>query len=181
MNTNINSKRINLGYYVYAFLDPTIAEETKTDIATFTHRPFYIGKGTEKRINNTSRNPKVNTRIKAIKSESQEPVIIKLIEGISNLHAYRIENSLIHQIGREDLMRGPLLNLTGGINPTEWETPAEDLNIERQTNRLILKALNLKPTIALAAEALGISERDLYRKITSLRIERIGGGYRFKG
>lgn len=172
---------VNSGYYVYAFLDPRLAEETKTDIATFTHRPFYIGKGTEKRINNQSRNHKVNTRIEAIKCQSQEPIIIKLIEGISNLHAYRIENNLIHQIGRENLNRGPLLNLTGGINPLQWEMPEEDLNIEKHTNRLILKALNLKPTIALAAIALGLSERDLYRKMNALRIERVAGQYRFKG
>lgn len=178
---NQNTKRINHGYYVYAFLDPRIAEETKTDIITFTYRPFYIGKGTEKRINNTSRNPKVNTIIKEIKSQSKEPLIIKLIEGITNLHAYRIENSLIYQIGREDLNRGPLLNLTGGINQLQWQAGEEDLNIEKHINRLIITALNLKPTIALAAKALGISERDLYRKITALRIERVGGIYRFKG
>ena len=55
--------KINHGYYVYAFLDPRIAEQTTAENITFTLQPFYIGKGTEKRINNTIRNPKVNTRI----------------------------------------------------------------------------------------------------------------------
>jgi hypothetical protein len=38
----------------------------------------------------------------------------------------------------------------------------ENLNIEYHTKRLIIRALNEKRTIREAAQALGISERNLY-------------------
>jgi hypothetical protein len=66
----IPHSRINLGYYVYAFLDPRIPEQRTLENITLTLQPFYIGKGTEKRINNLTRNPNVNRRIEVIKSQS---------------------------------------------------------------------------------------------------------------
>lgn len=61
----------------------------------------------------------------------------------------------------------------------------ENLNIDYHNKRLMLKALNKHPTVALAAKELGISERTLFRwmdeyKIVQVRLFVVEGNYELK-
>lgn len=61
----------------------------------------------------------------------------------------------------------------------------ENLNIDYNCKRLILKALNKHPTIAEAAAALGMSERTLYRwmeeyKVVQVRLFVVEGNYKIE-
>jgi len=51
--------------------------------------------------------------------------------------------------------------------------PEEKLNLDYHIKRLMLKALNKQPTIALAATELGISERTLYRWMDEYKIVKV--------
>lgn len=176
--------QVNHGYYVYVFLDPTIKEKRKLDIESiaFNFQPFYFGKGAGERIFQEERNELVNQRILKIKSAGQEPIKLKIKEGLSNLEAIKLESYLIHKIGRADLGLGPLLNLSSGVifkNPEDLEFEFSDLNLEKNINSMILDAMNQSKTLKLAAKKLGISERTLFRKIHDLRIEKSDGKYFF--
>lgn len=165
----------NHGYYVYVFMDPTIKRKIKTGIEeiSFNHEPFYIGKGIGKRIENTERNSLVNSRIEHLRKRGIDPIIIKVKENVGNLYAHKLENYLIEKIGRSDIGKGPLLNLSGGIsfvNVENIEFDFTDLNLERNVNSMILESLNKSRTLREASKKLGMSERTMYRKIKDLDI-----------
>lgn len=175
---------VNCGNYVYVFMDPTIKKKTKTDIEgiNFNYEPFYIGKGSGKRSEDPERNESVNSRILHLRKNGVEPIVLKIKEGITSLQAYKLENYLINKIGRSDIGKGPLLNIAGGISFVDSENVIydfTDLNLEKNTNLMILDALNKKRTLRESAKMLGISERTLYRKIKDLNIVKNGGVYLF--
>lgn len=65
------------------------------------------------------------------------------------------------------------------------KSQVENLNLDHHCKVLMLKALNKRPTVALAAKELGISERTLYRwmdeyKIVQVRIFVVEGNYELK-
>ncbi len=95
-------------YYVYQYYDPIRKE------------PIYIGKGKGDRnkrhlfsFNLKKKHPFIQ-RINWIKKQEKEPIVTKLFENISEKQAFKIESKLINEIGRKDLGKGPLLNLTDG-------------------------------------------------------------------
>jgi transcriptional regulator with PAS, ATPase and Fis domain len=49
----------------------------------------------------------------------------------------------------------------------------EILNIDYHNKRLMIKALNKHPTVALAAKELGMSERNLYRWMDEYKVVRV--------
>lgn len=175
---------VNCGNYVYVFMDPTIRKKTKTGIdgINFNYEPFYIGKGSGKRSEEPERNEAVNIRISHLKKNGVDPIILKIKEGISILQAYKLENYLINKIGRSDIGKGPLLNIDEGISFVDSDNVIydfTDLNLEKNTNLMILDALNKKRTLKESAKILGISERTLYRKIQDLKIKKCDGKYSF--
>ena len=54
--------------------------------------------------------------------------------------------------------------------------PEKILNIDYHVRRMIVKALNLKPTYIEAAKVLGISIRTLYRKLDQYNIKKQKNG-----
>lgn len=67
----------------------------------------------------------------------------------------------------------------------EATTKKENLNLDYHHKRLMLKALNKNPTVALAAKELGISERTLFRwmdeyKVVQVRLFVVEGNYELK-
>ena len=87
---------------------------------SFLFEPFYVGKGTGKRMTThflpceLKRNtPKVN-KIKKIMQTGIIPFAIKISTQISKEEANNFEMVLIKSIGRKDLNRGSLANLTDG-------------------------------------------------------------------
>jgi len=176
---------VNYGNYVYVFMDPTIKYKTKTEIENinFNYEPFYIGKGTGKRMDISERNEFVNSRINHIKSKGAEPLILKIKEGLTRIQSHKLESYLIEKIGRADLGKGPLLNILGGISFRDKESIIFDfneLNLEKNINSMILDALNRSNTKERAAKMLGISERTLYRKLNDLNIIYENKEYKFK-
>jgi hypothetical protein len=93
-------------YYIYAHINPL-----KNEI-------FYIGKGSGKRKIRKERNPFWKNIVK-----KYGYIIDILEEGLTETEAFEREIFYIQKIGRRDLDKGPLVNLTdggeGGSNPSE--------------------------------------------------------------
>ena len=108
--------------YIYVYLNPVKPGNFKYGKFTFTFEPFYIGKGSDNRINvhireakrNAGTNRHKTNTISKIKKSGHEPIRFKLYENITDHSANRLEKYLISVIGRADLKRGPLTNLTDG-------------------------------------------------------------------
>ena len=91
-------------YYTYAYL-----REDKT--------PYYIGKGTGKRIYST------NKRIKPPKDKSR---IIYLKQNLTEEEAFKREVYMIDVFGRKDLGTGILVNMTNGGEGASGWVPSEE-------------------------------------------------------
>ncbi len=95
-------------FYVYQYFDPIRNE------------PIYIGKGQGNRLTDhfkpwlLKKNCPFYNRIKWIQKNGQEPIISKLKENLPEEKAFKLEKKYIQNIGRKDLKKGPLLNLTDG-------------------------------------------------------------------
>ncbi len=102
-------------YYVYIYLDPRKSGEYKYGKYEFEYKPFYIGKGKNKRyLTEYGRNPLFKNKINKIKKLKQKPIIFKLYENLDEKTSFEIEEKLIKEIGRIDLGTGPLVNMTDG-------------------------------------------------------------------
>lgn len=109
-------------YYTYILLDP---RKPKVQLLKGTniilkYEPFYVGKGKNKRaeyhlkFNHYNEPNKLKRNIiKKIKSIGLMPLIYKTALTFENV-ALENEKYLINIIGRRDLNRGPLSNLTNG-------------------------------------------------------------------
>lgn len=102
-------------FYTYIYSDPRSMV------------PFYVGKGHGKRAYKhlkckNNGNPHLNNKIKQMLRESIQP-LIEIAEVPSESEAFWFEADLIASIGRLDLGKGSLLNLTDGgegcSNPTQ--------------------------------------------------------------
>lgn len=104
-------------YYVYAYLDPRKPGDFRYGNFHFDHEPFYIGKGTKSRmlrhLKDDRNSIKIN-KINKIKQDGLSPLIIKIIDNISNDDALEIEKLLIKDIGRLCNKTGTLTNYTEG-------------------------------------------------------------------
>ena len=119
-------------YYVYAYLDPRKAGIFKYQDWQFDAEPLYIGYGKGDRKNfhlreanypSCNSNPHKKRRIQAILRDHLKPIIVVCRDNLKIEEAKALEQTLISLIGRDDLQRGPLLNLTDGgdglYNPSE--------------------------------------------------------------
>lgn len=111
-----------MDYYVYVYLDPRFPGIYEYGGYHFTHEPFYIGKGRNWRFRNhllkVKRGkypnlPKFHT-IKQILDNGMEPIIIKHKENLSEDESFLLEKDMIDKIGRKDIKKGPLRNLSNG-------------------------------------------------------------------
>jgi hypothetical protein len=106
-------------YYVYIYRSP------------ITNVPFYVGYGKKNRcfdhLNEAKKYPtpkqkehKLNT-IRKILAEGLEPIIQIVDSFLSKETACELEEFLISELGRSDLGKGPLTNLTkGGDGNRDW-------------------------------------------------------------
>jgi hypothetical protein len=108
-------------YEVYALLDPRCPTGFTVDDRFLNYTPFYIGKGLPGRLlshlQNCSRgliNNCKQERINEIRKDGLEPLFYIFDEFLSEMDALKLERKLIQLIGREDLNKGPLLNLNNG-------------------------------------------------------------------
>ena len=117
-------------WYVYVFLDSTKPGEYIYNNLKFGYEPFYVGKGTGDRII-TSKCDKNKTykynKIKKIKRIGGKIISFKLIDNLSFNESNILEIKYIELIGRKDLNRGPLTNLTdGGDGRKNWQGYREE-------------------------------------------------------
>ena len=90
----------------------------------FNYRPFYIGKGRDKKrsayhtwaaYSNKHYNKQLQNKIIAIKQKTGKDPIVQIYKnGLTNEEAIKIEIQLIATIGRIDQGNGPLCNHTDG-------------------------------------------------------------------
>jgi hypothetical protein len=111
-----------MNYYVYIYLDPRFPGLYQYGDYSFSHEPFYVGKGSNRRFKNhllKVKNgiypnlPKFHI-IKQILDTGEEPIIIKYKENLAEEESFLLEADLINKIGRKDLEVGPLRNLSNG-------------------------------------------------------------------
>lgn len=108
-NKERREKLKELGYYVYAYLDPREKGDFVYGDIVLTHKPFYIGKGFGYRINehlrktHLKRNNHKNHKIKKILSLGLEPIRVKIYEGLTEDESLLREVELISLIGFENL------------------------------------------------------------------------------
>lgn len=111
-----------MDYYVYVYLDPRFPGVYEYGEHNFNYEPFYVGKGRNWRFRNhllkVKRGkypnlPKFHI-IKQILDSGMEPIIIKYKENLKEEESFLIEKDLIDKIGRKDIKKGPLRNLSNG-------------------------------------------------------------------
>jgi len=99
-----------VNFYVYIYRDPSRDE------------PIYVGKGHGRRarshLSRKDNHPFVQRLHKMVR-EGIEPTI-EIIDALDEDHAYFLESCLVDIIGRKDLGKGPLLNISdGGRGPSK--------------------------------------------------------------
>jgi hypothetical protein len=106
-------------FYTYIYRDPS-----RLNSKDFPEE-IYVGKGKEQRawkhLKDTKMHPFIQ-RLQLMKSNNVEP-LIEIIDALDEDHAYFMEVCLIQVIGRKDLGKGPLLNLTNGGEGPSGRTP----------------------------------------------------------
>lgn len=112
---------IKLDCYVYALLDPRKPGRFRYGRWVFRFEPFYVGKGKGNRCHThikSAMSGKTHThkdrKIRKILKEGLEVVVRYLKRDLSSLDAGALEMELISKVGRSDLKKGPLTNLTDG-------------------------------------------------------------------
>jgi len=109
------NEKIN-NYYIYVYLDTRKIGQYCYDNICFLYKPFYIGKGKDRRLENIKdgRSNDFIDIINEIKKYGLEQIIIKLYENLNEKQSFELETKLINEIGRIDLETGPLINRTSG-------------------------------------------------------------------
>lgn len=127
--------------YVYAYLDPRKPGKYCYEECIFDYEPFYVGCGKNNRLlshlkeaKGKGHNHKLN-KIRKLTTMNLEPIIITIQTGMTDADAKNLEKRLISLIGRHDLKKGPLTNLTDGGDGVMGYTISEKTKKRWSTNR----------------------------------------------
>lgn len=125
-------------HYVYIYLNPLKKGNYVYGKFNFDYEPFYVGLGKDDRIYCHMRsdclkhNSFKNNIILKILKNNQDPIKFKLYENITIESAKRLEIYLIKLIGRRDLDKGTLSNLTDGGEGTKGILFTEEMKEKRR-------------------------------------------------
>jgi hypothetical protein len=170
-----------LRFYLYAYLDTEkpgfFIVKTSMGDFTFDYSPIYIGKGSENRIEYHQSSCKNKKLKEKIEKGTYKCFIFK--KDLDSHFAYALESEIIYKIGREDLNKGPLYNLSSGINLIEADSKSEIGPVHLEVKKLIhkIKVLNSSKTIKIASIKLNVSQRTIYRIIKSNRLKSVDGSW----
>jgi hypothetical protein len=110
-------------FFVYLYLDPEKPGKFRYVDFCFDYEPFYVGKGKGARDTNRLLRVEQNrikersflvNKLKSIYTKGLLPICLRLFDKLSEKEAFENETLLIRLIGRRDLKKGPLTNLTDG-------------------------------------------------------------------
>jgi hypothetical protein len=129
--------------YIYIYLNPLCTGEFSCGRLKFNYEPFYVGKGSNRgRIDvhlhsKAGNNNHKKNLIAKIKRNGLEPIRFKLYEGITECSANRLEKYYIAKIGRADMRKGPLTNMTdGGEGSLGYKHSAESIERIKESIKL---------------------------------------------
>jgi len=133
---------IRTNYYNYLYLDPEKPGPYKIkglDII-LTHEPFYVGKGTKNRWKHYQQDSCIKgkflkNKLNILKKNNLSPIVILLIKNLTELESIENEKYLIKIIGRRDLNRGTLVNLTDGGDGMSGNIPTKESRIKAVETR----------------------------------------------
>lgn len=103
-------------FYTYLYIDPSKPSKWLAE-----GEPIYVGKGKKGRAWQHTRythNPHFRNRLAKMKSQSVEPIVKLLVEGVDEELAILVEVEAIAKFGRRDIQTGCLTNLTNGGDGT---------------------------------------------------------------
>ena len=99
-------------FYVYVYCNKKFLYKVKNDYG-IKFLPIYVGKGKDKRIESHSKkshNRVLRKYIKKMKSENNDPLIIKIKDNMEENDAYKLENEIIKNVGVIYSGKGCLFN-----------------------------------------------------------------------
>ncbi len=127
-------------FYVYILLNPLKPGYFKYDNYIFEYEPFYVGKGKGSRKYSSTkdkRNYLKRNVINKIEKQNLNPIIITQVCNLCEKEAFEIEEKIINLIGRKNLNKGPLCNLTNGGEGTSGLVHSKKTKDKR--NKSLLK------------------------------------------
>lgn len=105
-------------FYIYVYLDPRKPGTYNFNNLTFYFEPIYLGKGKGNRDMYHHKyycdNAILQRKLKKIRDLDLEPIIMRIIDQLPEADALIKEVELIKTIGRLNLSKGTLCNLTDG-------------------------------------------------------------------
>jgi len=110
---------ISKDYYTYILFKTYKTGKFIYQDLIFNMEPFYVGKGKNDRLNGSKKETNSCNRYKGniiekIHRENLTVTSMKFQENLTEEEAFELEKKLINIIGRKDLKKGPLVNLTDG-------------------------------------------------------------------
>lgn len=134
---NLNESR----FYVYIYFDTRKHGKYVYGDYSFDFEPFYIGKGQDDRCDDhlkessLKKNSPKNSKIKKIiKETGKDPIILTLKSNMLEKDALALEVKLVALIGRKNLKKGPLTNLTDAGEGVSGAICSPELKIKRSEN-----------------------------------------------
>jgi hypothetical protein len=168
----INNNRATNNYYVYVYYNMRKEVDIRVGNFYLYYEPIYFGKGKNGRISDmNNRDTNLIERINELKSTNDFSAV-KLIENVTEIDAYHIEQVFINYFGRLDNGTGILFNKNYGGSTILRKVDNGELNLEFQKVSSMLKALNSSGTINIAAKKINMNLRTFYRLIKKYHIKR---------